>query len=72
MLGTGARIAALVDQALLRQRFEAHQSGWEDQSYLLWAVWLIERWLRMSCAPVPQRRSADAIPVTAGTHALHV
>ncbi len=46
VLGTGALTAALVDQSHLRARFRASQAGREDNSYMLWAVWLLERWLK--------------------------
>jgi asparagine synthase (glutamine-hydrolysing) len=46
VLADDARTATLLDQAHLRARFEANQAGREDNSYMLWTVWLLERWLR--------------------------
>jgi hypothetical protein len=46
VLGTDAATASLLDQAHVRARFDAHVSGAEENSYLLWSVWVLERWLR--------------------------
>jgi asparagine synthase (glutamine-hydrolysing) len=46
VLASDARTATLVDQSHLRARFLASRAGREDNSYMLWAVWLLERWLR--------------------------
>ena len=46
VLADDARTATLLDQSHLRARFEANQAGREDNSYMLWTVWLLERWLR--------------------------
>lgn len=51
VLGPGALTAALVDQSHLRARFHASQAGREDNSYMLWAVWLLERWLQARRSP---------------------
>jgi asparagine synthase (glutamine-hydrolysing) len=46
VLQPGATIATAVDQPELAARFERHRSGRDDHSYALWAVWVLERWLK--------------------------
>ena len=46
VLAADARTAALIDQRHLDARFEAHSRGREDNSYMLWSVWVLEKWLR--------------------------
>jgi asparagine synthase (glutamine-hydrolysing) len=46
VLQTGASVTGHVDERELARRFEAHQRGHADHSYALWAVWVLERWLR--------------------------
>jgi asparagine synthase (glutamine-hydrolysing) len=44
VLGTTAEIRSLVDAAYVRRAFDAHRAGRENHWYLLWAVWVLERW----------------------------
>lgn len=60
VLTPGARVSGLLDRSHLLEAFEAHRSGRADREYLLWAVWVLERWLR-SCG---ERAMA---PAAAGT-----
>lgn len=46
VLGPGAATAALVDGRFVRALFDAHRTGRSDESYALWAVWILERWAR--------------------------
>jgi len=46
VLTPGAAIATYVDTGDLAKRFEAHQRHQIDGGYALWAVWVLERWLR--------------------------
>jgi asparagine synthase (glutamine-hydrolysing) len=39
-------VAGLLDTARIRSAFARHRAGAEDHSYLLWAVWVLERWGR--------------------------
>ena len=34
----------MVDVRYVRSAFEAHKAGTADNWYLLWAVWVLERW----------------------------
>ena len=44
----GARTTSLLDHATLRRWFDAHKARTADHSYILWAVWVLERWIRRS------------------------
>jgi len=46
VLRPGAAVSAYVDTADLARRFEAHRQHQVDGGYALWAVWVLERWLR--------------------------
>jgi asparagine synthase (glutamine-hydrolysing) len=46
VLGSNARVKGLLSHADLARRFDLHCKRVEDQSYALWAVWTLERWLR--------------------------
>jgi len=39
-------IAGVLDAPRVREAFERHRAGLADESYLLWAVWVLERWGR--------------------------
>jgi asparagine synthase (glutamine-hydrolysing) len=56
VLGPDAAIAGLVDQSLVKRSFAEHQRGTHDHSYLLWAVWVLEKWCRAQTATVPAVR----------------
>jgi hypothetical protein len=51
VLQSNARVACLIDGRELKRRFDAHRNGQTDQSYALWAVWVLERWLRTFTRP---------------------
>jgi asparagine synthase (glutamine-hydrolysing) len=59
VLTPGAMTSALIDQSHLRARFLASQAGREDNSYMLWAVWLLERWLRARPSSANLSKSRD-------------
>jgi asparagine synthase (glutamine-hydrolysing) len=50
-------VSALIDVARVRAAFDAHCRGRQDASYLLWAVWVLERWLTQTQAS----RRVDAV-----------
>jgi asparagine synthase (glutamine-hydrolysing) len=56
VLHPGAAVAQLVDIKELERRFAAHRAGHADHGYTLWAVWVLQRWLRDALA---SRTSAD-------------
>jgi asparagine synthase (glutamine-hydrolysing) len=45
VLGCGARSRAVIDQGRVQHLFSEHRAG-HDHSFALWAVWMLERWLR--------------------------
>jgi asparagine synthase (glutamine-hydrolysing) len=45
VLARSSSVSGHVDLADLERRFEAHRSGARDESFALWAVWTLERWL---------------------------
>jgi asparagine synthase (glutamine-hydrolysing) len=46
VFGGTSFVAGLLDTSRVRSAFKRHQAGVEDHSYLLWAVWVLERWGR--------------------------
>ena len=46
VLGPTACAGAVIDRSLLRTWFDEHRTGRADHSYVLWAAWVLERWLR--------------------------
>jgi len=40
-------VASLLDQGVVRRSLDEHRKGKADHSYLLWAVWVLERWGRL-------------------------
>jgi asparagine synthase (glutamine-hydrolysing) len=50
VLRPNAAVAGLVDRTELARRFERHRQGQSDQSYALWSVWVLERWLTATAA----------------------
>ena len=46
VLGPSTRTGALIDRSILRGWFDEHRAGRADHSYVLWADWVLERWLR--------------------------
>ncbi|MGC4081764.1 MAG: asparagine synthase (glutamine-hydrolyzing) [Vicinamibacterales bacterium] len=45
VLSSSSAVAQHVDVRDLARRFESHAAGRSNQSYALWAVWVLERWL---------------------------
>jgi len=41
-----AAVRAWLDTRELAKRFSAHRAGQSDQGYVLWAAWVLERWLQ--------------------------
>jgi asparagine synthase (glutamine-hydrolysing) len=41
-------IASYIDGVELRRRFVAHRAGTADHGFALWAVWVLEQWLRQT------------------------
>jgi asparagine synthase (glutamine-hydrolysing) len=62
VLHGASAVAAHVDLAELRTRYEAHRRGERDEGYSLWAVWVLERWLE-SVARGPAARPAGVVGV---------
>jgi asparagine synthase (glutamine-hydrolysing) len=62
-----AEVRGLLDQAQLRVLYDRHQSGAARNSYVLWAAWVLERWLRLR-SPAHARR--EQWPVALGLHTL--
>jgi asparagine synthase (glutamine-hydrolysing) len=46
VLDSRAAVAAHIDLNDLRKRLTSHREGREGNSYPLWAVWVLERWIR--------------------------
>jgi asparagine synthase (glutamine-hydrolysing) len=46
VLRAGSAISTHIDIGELRRRFRAQTAGHRDESYLLWAAWVLERWLQ--------------------------
>jgi asparagine synthase (glutamine-hydrolysing) len=46
VLRPDAAIAQYLDGTQLSRRYEAHRARRADHGYLLWAVWVLERWLQ--------------------------
>ena len=51
-----ATIAAHLDLDDLRHRFASHRAGNRDHSYVLWAAWVLERWLTAAKSPAPAKQ----------------
>jgi asparagine synthase (glutamine-hydrolysing) len=50
----GAAIATYLDHRELTRRFKMQQADRADHGYVLWAAWVLERWLQERRAPVPE------------------
>jgi len=46
VLGPDAHVRDWIDTSLVRRYFTDHCAGVNDHAYLLWAVWMLERWRR--------------------------
>jgi len=47
VLAADSRVNGLLDPSVLRAWFDEHHAGQANHSYGLWAVWVLERWLRL-------------------------
>jgi asparagine synthase (glutamine-hydrolysing) len=56
VLAPRSEVAALLDRAVIRRAFDDHRAGRADRTFMLWAVWILERWLG-------RQRGAFARPV---------
>jgi hypothetical protein len=45
VLQSSSAISTHVDRRELQRRFDVHRVGTSDESYSLWAGWVLERWL---------------------------
>ncbi|MBI2221531.1 MAG: asparagine synthase (glutamine-hydrolyzing) [Acidobacteria bacterium] len=50
VLTSRSLVLGLLDLAEVRRLFDEHCRGAADHSYALWAVWMLERWSRLSSA----------------------
>ena len=51
VLRSSAAVLTQLDANDLARRFEDHRSGRADHGYALWAVWVLERWMRNARQP---------------------
>lgn len=51
VLSARSRVATAIDVSELRQQMNAHRTGRIDAGYVLWAAWVLERWLQATVAP---------------------
>jgi len=47
VLAADSRVNGLLDPSVVRVWFDEHHAGQANHSYGLWAVWVLERWLRL-------------------------
>jgi asparagine synthase (glutamine-hydrolysing) len=60
VLRSDSPLSQYVDMRDLARRFSAHCAGDEQHGYALWAVWVLERWLRGVAAVQSEHRLAAA------------
>jgi asparagine synthase (glutamine-hydrolysing) len=46
VLSAGSFVSGVLDTAGVKAAFDRHRAGYADESYLLWAAWILERWGR--------------------------
>src|SRR5690606_1626000 len=56
-LSSVARIGTHLDVGHLHRLFDAHRRGERDHGYVLWAAWVLERWLQLQ-STVPAMAAA--------------
>jgi asparagine synthase (glutamine-hydrolysing) len=44
VLSSGAAVGGLIDQEHVRRAFAQHRAGERDHSFMLWAVWVLQKW----------------------------
>jgi asparagine synthase (glutamine-hydrolysing) len=70
LFAPSAEVRGLLDQTRLRMLYDRHQSGAACNSYVLWAAWVLERWMRLRTrahardATSPERLAAVCAPHT--------
>jgi asparagine synthase (glutamine-hydrolysing) len=57
---SGSMVASILDLGRVGAMFDEHLSGRVDRSYPLWAIWMFERWARLTKAPAIDARTALA------------
>jgi len=57
VLASESRVRSLLDQGRVRRYYDQQRAGRADHSYVLWAVWMLERWLRRAAAQDAAPRS---------------
>jgi asparagine synthase (glutamine-hydrolysing) len=67
-----AQVRTLVDAKRLKQMFHQHRSGNRDWSYLLWAIWVLERWARKERVDSVPRHADSELVATPGRSGAHV
>jgi asparagine synthase (glutamine-hydrolysing) len=60
MFASDSRTSNLVDRPVLDRWFAEHRAGAADHSYTLWALWVLERWLRAYGSSATTFRHADS------------
>jgi asparagine synthase (glutamine-hydrolysing) len=65
VLGSGAAVAGCIDRRELQRNFTAHRAGRADRGYLLWAIWVLERWFRQAAKKTPFTGQPYSLSVTA-------
>jgi asparagine synthase (glutamine-hydrolysing) len=61
VLGPGARVNAILDTRRVRRLLGEFQPHMASHAYALWAVWLLEKWLRRQpAAPLTESLAAPA------------
>jgi hypothetical protein len=61
VLSSTSTCSGLLDINYGRQLFERHRRGQVDHSFLLWAIWLLERWSMLGQATWHREREAAAM-----------
>jgi asparagine synthase (glutamine-hydrolysing) len=59
VMSASAAVRDHLDMQVVANRFEQHRAKHSNDSYLLWTVWVLERWLRAASA----RSTAVSVPV---------
>ena len=50
VLASSTQVSSHIDLGEVRRHFDAHRAGSEDHAFELWAVWVLERWMRQNGA----------------------
>ena len=63
VLGSGSRVSSVLDTRELARLLDAHTDGARSHAHALWAVWLLERWLRrLTPEPVRTGLQPSSVP----------